>query len=352
MSMRASRFILFILAASLGSAARAETRATLTDAERTNGTQTLVALSNEATAALESALQVESLLGRVVCAATVVGEDGYVLTKASEVPDVAAVRLKLPSGQTAPLREVRREVRHDLLLLQASGIRGLRVAEFTASRATQLGQWLCSRSFQPKDRAGPRIGTLSAARRRVPGNGAAIGIRMDERPPVGAAKGVHLIGIAADSPAAEAGLKEGDVITEIGGSPALDYRQVHEVIRQRQPGDVLELRYRREGKLATARVRLASRTKVLRNWEGEDFANAGVSRRTDNFVEVLQHTLPLYPADMGGPLATLEGRIIGINIARVDRVTTFALPTEVFAADLRTWIEADRHPPKALKATE
>jgi serine protease Do len=352
MSMRASRFIGLILAACLGNAAYAETRATLTDAERTNGAQTLVALSSEAATALESSLQVESLLGRAVCAATVVGEDGYVLTKASEVPDTDAVRLKLSSGQTAPLREVRREVRHDLLLLHASGVRGLHVAEFTASRATQLGQWLCSRSFQPKDRAGPRIGTLSAARRRVPGNGAAIGIRMDERPPAGAAKGVHIIGIAADSPAAEAGLEEGDIITEIGGETALDYRQVHEVIRQRQPGDVLELRYRREGKTATARVRLASRTKVLRNWEGEDFANAGVSRRTDNFVEVLQHTLPLYPADMGGPLCTLDGRIIGINIARVDRVTTFALPMEVFSKDLATWIEADRHPPKALKATE
>ena len=53
---------------------------------------------------------------------------------------------------------------------------------------------------------------------------------------------------------------------------------------------------------------------------------------------------------MGGPLATLEGKVVGINIARVDRVTTFALPVEAFWTEAQLWIKADRHPPKAVLA--
>ena len=81
-----------------------------------------------------------------------------------------------------------------------------------------------------------------------------------------------------------------------------------------------------------------------------NYANGGVSIRTDNFQEIIQHDIPLGPADMGGPLLNLLGQAVGINIARVDRVTTFALPTEVFWPSVQQWIADDRHPPKAEPA--
>ena len=52
-----------------------------------------------------------------------------------------------------------------------------------------------------------------------------------------------------------------------------------------------------------------------------------VSKRKDSFSTVLQHDLPLPREAMGGPLFNLNGQCIGINIARVDRVTMYALPT-------------------------
>ncbi len=63
---------------------------------------------------------------------------------------------------------------------------------------------------------------------------------------------------------------------------------------------------------------------------------------------MLQHDLPLSPIDMGSPLLDLEGHVIGINIARVDRVTTFALPSEIFWPAVQEWLKADRNPPKAV----
>ena len=45
--------------------------------------------------------------------------------------------------------------------------------------------------------------------------------------------------------------------------------------------------------------------------------------------DVIQHELPLTPQAMGGPLVNLQGKAMGINIARADRVTTFTLPATV-----------------------
>ena len=44
---------------------------------------------------------------------------------------------------------------------------------------------------------------------------------------------------------------------------------------------------------------------------------------------ILQHDLPLPKNSMGGPLFNLQGECIGLNIARVDRVTIYAPSSQV-----------------------
>jgi len=343
MGLAAMRWVFGVCLLGLGNVIAEPVRPTLPVEDRTNGRQTVAALEKVPPVALACSARIESLLGRPVCEATIVGEDGYVLTKASEVPELEKVRVKFANGRTAELREIRREVRFDLVLAQAVGVTGLKAANFGSTRSLSHGQWLCSTAGEKLE---PRIGIVSANRRRIPGFGAALGVRMDEKEPKDV-KGVRIVSIASDSPAEAAGLLAEDVIVAIANQGVDEFKDVHEIVSKRQPGEYVEVRYLREGKEATCRVRLASRTKVLQNWEGEDFANGGISLRTDNFPDVLQHDIPLAPADMGGPLATLEGRVAGINIARVDRVTTFALPVESFWTEVQQWINADRHPPKA-----
>jgi S1-C subfamily serine protease len=321
-------------------------RPTLPPEQRTNGRQTLAAVEKLKPFTTACAARIETLLGRAVCAATIVGEDGYLLLKASEVPELGKVRVHFSDGRKADLREVHRETSLDLLLAQAVGITGLRAVSFGAARPLTMGQWLCSVAHSGKE---TRIGIVSAKIRRIPGTGAALGIRMDEKkPPAG--KGVRIVGIASESPAEAAGLQEDDVLITVAGEKVTELSRVHDIVKRRQPGEVIDIQFLRQNKEESCRVRLASRTKVLQNWEGEDFANGGISLRTDNFPEVLQHDIPLFPADMGGPVATLEGKVVGINIARVDRVTTFALPVEVFWTEVQKWMKADRHPPKAVLA--
>lgn len=327
---------------------RADTRPQLTQEERTNGAQILGGVEPVLPAARAATAQIQNAKGRAVATAVWVGAEGYFLTKASEVPELEKHRILWTEKQTAAIREIHRLTAHDLVLAQAVNVSGVTPVKFERSTPkTAYGQWLAAPIKGGRE---IRIGVVSAQPRKIPGFGAAMGIRMENQPP--AILGVRISGIAEECPAAAAGLRAGDLITSIEGKPARSMQEVSEHIKNFQPGDFIEVKYSREGQPSSTRVRLASRTKIMMNWDGEDFANGGISLRTDNYASIIQHDLPLSPLDMGGPLFDLEGRALGINIARVDRVTTFALPSSVFWKDIEPLLEADRHPPKALKVEE
>lgn len=320
-------------------------RAPLAPAERTNGSNTLAAVDHVTRHLKATVALIIGEKDRPIATATWVGEDGYFLVKASDTPLLEKHQIRYGENQTAAIREIHRNAALDLVLAQAVGVSGVSPVLFDVKpQATTYGQWLTSPAKAGRE---IKIGVVSAQRRRIPGDGAAIGVRMDQKPIQGG--GVRVEGIAEDSPAAVAGLRKDDVLLELAGEKLSQYQRVHEIIRQRQPGELIEVKCRRGVVNLTLQVRLASRTKILQNWEGEDFANGGISIRTDNFPQVIQHDIPLSPLDMGSPLLDLAGNPLGINIARVDRVTTFALPAEIFWKEIQPHLEADRHPPKALK---
>ncbi|NNF36603.1 MAG: PDZ domain-containing protein [Saprospiraceae bacterium] len=61
------------------------------------------------------------------------------------------------------------------------------------------------------------------------------------------------------SPAAEAGLASGDMITEIDGYHIADYSALMERLSKHKPGDKIEVRYIRDGKASTAQLKLAAK---------------------------------------------------------------------------------------------
>jgi S1-C subfamily serine protease len=345
--------LILILSASLSLSfleAAAESLPTLPDESRTNGNATVDALAAIRSGAVAAAARLVDTKGRPMITATWLGEDGYLLTKASEVPRMEHVRLQTSDGHLLELREVRRDAALDLVLAQVKGQSHLAgVTKLVPASPVKFGQWLAAPVQGGQEFC---IGVLSAQRRKIPGMGAAIGVRMDDKSAGGKAGGVRIIGIAEDSPAALAGLRADDILLELAGKRIAKYKQVHDIISGRQPGEEIDVRFRRDGKEDKVSIRLASKTKILANWDGEDFANGGISIRTDSFAQVLQHDLPLGPRDMGSPLFNLEGHLVGINIARVDRVTTFALPAELFWSTMQEWLQADRHPPKAVFVNE
>jgi S1-C subfamily serine protease len=309
-------------------------------ATRTNGLFLTESLGGLRATALGIRAQVLDADGEPRMAATLLSRDGYFLTKASETPALSEASLLLTNGHQGSVREVWRDKARDLVLGQVPGLGTRKALVMNPGANLRHGTWLCALHG---DQGEIRLGVSSANRRRIPSMGAALGIRMgpqQEEPQQ--ADGVRIVGVASDSPAEAAGLKRNDILLEIEGERVQQFANVRDIVSRRQPGDELLVRFRRNGRDSQVSVRLASRTKVLANWDGEDYANGGISLRTDGFPDIIQHDLPLNPPDMGGPLLDLQGNLVAINISRVDRVTTFALPLESFWEEVREKIVADR----------
>lgn len=306
--------------------------------KRTNGGETLKSLQPLLEQANASQVAVGASRDSTL-AASLVAEDGYVLTKASEAEQYKPWKVFLQDGSEHQARLVKQDPNLDLLLLKIEKT-GMKAVNWSRDFAVQAGQWLCSLTDlgRPEGRQ-IRIGVMSAKSRKIPNSGVLLGILMG---PGEDGDGVLVEEVAEDSPAEQAGLQADDLLLELDGVKLTNNRILTQLVSSRKAGDVVKLRYSRQGMETEVEVRLASRSKIIMSWGGENFADGGTSIRTDDYPKVIQHEIPLQPTDMGSVLYDLQGNALGLNIARVDRVTTFALPAEVFAKPLQAWMEADR----------
>ncbi len=58
-------------------------------------------------------------------------------------------------------------------------------------------------------------------------------------------------------------------------------------------------------------------------------AGGTVSQKHGDFVSAFTHDTVLQATDCGGPVVNLDGRAVGLNIARADRTATYAIPAKM-----------------------
>ena len=134
-----------------------------------------------------------------------------------------------------------------------------------------------------------------------------------------------------DLPAAKAGLKAGDVILNIDGQPTPTSKDVNQVMGKYKPGDKVTMEITRDGKPLKLKVDLVSSDQMAPKMSGDQLthlseAGGTISKRHNNFANALTHDTVLQAAECGGPVVDLDGRTIGLNIARADRTATYAIP--------------------------
>jgi putative serine protease PepD len=74
-------------------------------------------------------------------------------------------------------------------------------------------------------------------------------------------EGAQIASIEDGSPAAGAGLQEGDVITAVDGEPVTSPADLAREIRSHEPGDQVTIAYNRDGNAAEVQVELAERSR-------------------------------------------------------------------------------------------
>lgn len=85
---------------------------------------------------------------------------------------------------------------------------------------------------------------------------------------LGTMEGIYVAKVVEDGAAADAGLKEGDVITNVDGQKVTRMAELQEVIAKKRPGDKITITYLRDKKKKTETVTLKNEqgnTKVVKN---------------------------------------------------------------------------------------
>jgi len=261
----------------------------------------------------------------------VVAGDGFILTKASDLK--GKITIKTREGIILEARIVGQHDGHDLAMLkvEASGFVPINWSDSTVVR---VGHFVLSCGQGPLPVA---VGVVSVATRDVPpakanpkGGGAnkgagTLGVYLYD-----SSLGVRVTGIVTDGAAQKANVKIDDVILKVSDKAVKDTEELLQVLAKHKPDDTVVLKVLRGTEELELKATLGKQSagggppKQDQNSMGSKLSN-----RRAGFPTILQHDSVVLPEDCGGPLVDLEGRVVGINIARAGRVESYAIPAEI-----------------------
>lgn len=166
--------------------------------------------------------------------------------------------------------------------------------------------------------------------------------------------GVPLMRVMPDSAAKKAGLRNGDIVMSVNKVPILGAIELRNLLQRLVPGSETTILYRRNGDEKVATVKLGSRAdnagikRVPRKrMERMQRMGTSINRVRSNFPNVVQSDIPINPEDTGAPVLDLDGKLVGITIARSSRIKTFITPAEtllrVLASDPNSVTQADKN---------
>lgn len=255
---------------------------------------------------------------RVVCQGLIVRANGWILTKSSELSP--GMRVRLSSGREFPVVEVRDLGADDLALIrvEAEDLPVTPWAEASGLRAVrQVGSVLVNLGAG----GAVRLGVVSHTTRRISREDGFLGVELSDF----LGRGVRVESVVPGSAAARAGFRRGDLVIEFDGSEIRNRQSLSRAIRRSGSGARVPAVVRRSGERVESELVLGEREAAV----GDDLRLWGpISMRRSGFSSVLQHDAKIRPEDCGGPVVDLEGRVVAINLARVDRVSSFALPAD------------------------
>ena len=261
----------------------------------------------------------------------IISPDGYILTKASEFiewkkPSVTVDRTSYP---TVKLLAVDPEWDVALVKIQADG---LIPVVYAPDSAVPQGTWVVANGASTRTNRRLLAGIVSAKIREIPASGGpALGVVLNPK-----TKSLDIDQVNEKSGAKEAGLQKGDVILTIADKPVSKFEDVAEALKGHKAGSFVKITFRRGNEELAADVRLTARSELFtEQMNRNDQMSGNFSKRRSGFPRILQHDILSNSKTVGGPLLDIDGRCLGMNIARANRSESFAIPVE----DLKTLAE-------------
>lgn len=274
----------------------------------------------------------------------VVSEDGYVLTKLSELQ--TPINCRLPDGKEVSAYVYGVHPDSDLALLKIEA-ENLPVIPWASDDSLDIGHWLAT----VKDKERPLgVGVVGVNARLIKPQSGFMGVNLSARS--GGESGVVITNVTKDSPAEKGGLKRGDIIIKVNGDSYTDITKLIPRVKSFPPGEEIRLTLLRDNKEIIADIVLGEERSLNPLFERSNMQNTmggnRLSKRRQNFPSAVQHDTFLKPEDCGGPVVNVDGKVVGINIARQGRVSSLMLPAALakkVVEDLKTgqWAPAVVH---------
>jgi len=252
---------------------------------------------------------------------------GWLVTKASELGDHLNVRFR--DGKSALGQVVGVSEAQDLALVKVTA-RGLLAAELATDTEPPVGSWVATSTTIDKPLA---LGIISVGVRRIGPEMVMLGLTLEDTD-----GGCKVIQVLPRSPAEKAGLRAGDILRQIAGEAAATRAEVQVLMRSHKAGEPIAVQVEREGKSLTFTATPEEASALMTSTHPAPPQLVPLSHRHSGFSAVLTHDTILRPNECGGPLIDLDGRVVGLNIARATRTETYALPAALVAkvvAELR-----------------
>jgi serine protease Do len=258
--------------------------------------------------------------GKEVALGTVVGSEGFILTKNSELK--GKVTCKLSGGEECKATIVGVDDVYDLAMLKIES-KGLIPVQWHDSKEAPVGHWVASAGTSERPVG---IGVVSVGLRkgsRDISRSGYLGILLAE-----VDNAVKISEVMPDTAASKAGLKANDIVLSLGGTTVKDVPTFIESVGQHKPGDQVTLRIKRGDEEKEIKATLGKRPPEASRADIQNTMGGALSTRRAGFPIFIQHDTVLKPQECGGPVLDLDGKAVGINIARAGRVESYAIPSE------------------------
>ena len=273
-----------------------------------------------------------------VALGAIIDTNGLALTKASEL-SAGKLTCWLATGEEVPAQILAVDEEDDVALVRVKA-GGLKPVQWSTDQYME-GQWVITPCLADTPLA---VGIISAQPHRIAPQLVLIGVQFApfaKRPTVQ----MLLKGFGAE----KAGIKPGDVVLAVDGRSVTNRAQVVEILQQFRDGQMVHMRFLRQEKEFEESIQVMTPRAGLEDYdlfadEAEDELSGNVSLRSGGFDQAIEHDTVLEPWQCGGPLVNLDGKVVGLNIARANRVATYALPATL-ARQIATKLKAKAEKP-------
>ena len=260
---------------------------------------------------------------------TVISSDGYILTKASEVGSNLSCEI---NGKTYQGILYAEDHENDLAIIKIDE-KGLTAVEWSAHTT---GSFIYSPAQNDDELGFGIIGHETAKFPKSfynvnsPEKNTGLGAVIEH-----AANEFKIAAFLPESPLKTSGAVIGDIVTSVNGIKTPDRKDVIDVISKLSPGTEISLEIKTpDGKTKNLVSTLIKEEEKEYPSTDRDYRVTDFSKRRADFPAVFMHDAITEAWQCGGPVFDLNGKAVGINVARHNRTTTLAIPSEVIVRSI------------------